>query len=47
MADADESAFFDFMDTERSASPRTLVKLSRRAGRLSEVARCGLQRLEE
>lgn len=25
MADADESAFFDFMDTERSASPRTLV----------------------
>ena len=23
--DADESAFFDFMDTERSASPRTLV----------------------
>jgi len=25
MTDADESAFFDFMDTERSASPRTLV----------------------
>lgn len=25
MADPDENAFFDFMDTERSASPRTLV----------------------
>ena len=25
MTDSDESAFFDFMDTERSASPRTMT----------------------